>query len=113
MKLPGADLFAQLRHSCGDCWWRDHVVIDTDSLAKGDKVRGDEEAGAMSGRSRDGINHGADGAFAVCAGYMHDTDSRKLQVQLLDQSLHVLQPQLDAETLKPVKPGQRLFIGEI
>ena len=80
MRIPIRDQIANRRQAVGNRILGNHFAVHTNALAKRDKVRGSEETGAISLRATDRIDHGANGAFAVCAGDMDDF-AKKLRLQ--------------------------------
>ena len=64
----------------GDRVFGNHFAIDANAFAKGDEVRGGEEAGAITLRAADRIDHRADGTFAVRAGDVDDARARKIDM---------------------------------
>src|SRR6266705_3509423 len=127
MRLPICDQLANARQSRRDFIFRNHFTVHTDSLAESDEVRRDEEAGAIFPCPTDRIDHGADRPLAVCSRDVDDAwFSRsfrrgagngtrgacdlQINVQLADETLDVLQPELDPEALKAIEPGERLRV---
>src|SRR5262249_37696853 len=111
------------RQAVGNCAFRNHLSIYANPFTKRDEVRGDEQAGAIALRATDRINHGANGALAVCAGDVHDFEwkgDRRCQrrafaaanaaTTFLKEAPGVFEAQLDPEALETVKPGQRLLV---
>ena len=105
-----ADRFAQSGETVRDFIRRDHLAVHPNSLAVGDEVRGGEEPGTITVRAADGIDHGADRAFAVGAGNVNDALIFSGDVQLAQRALDILEPELDPKALGSVKPGERLCI---
>src|SRR5205814_1083406 len=88
-----------------------------------DEVRGGEEAGAIAPRATDRIDHGANGAFAVCACDVDDSKYRGASLgerrafaaanaatTVVEQTPDVFQAKFDPKALKAIKPGERLPI---
>src|SRR5262249_38655694 len=99
------------------------LAIYTNPFSKRDEVRGDEQAGAKSLRATDGVDHGANGSFTVCAGHMDDFGCRgarrcarwafaaaNVAATFVEQAPSVFESQFDPEALETVKPGERLFV---
>src|SRR6266496_2708058 len=96
--------------------FRNHLAIRTNTFAKRDKVRGREQAGAISLCPADRINHGANRAFAVRSRDVNDLkciSARRVERRAFDtnaattfveQTLDVFQAELDSEALKAVEP---------
>ena len=112
MRIPIGDQIANRSQAVGNRVRGNHFAIYANPLSERDQVRGCEEAGAMSLRATDRIDHGANGAFAVCSGHVNDASSAKIHMQLCKESPDVFQAKLDAEALKAVKPGERLFVSQ-
>ena len=110
MRLPGADQFPDQRETVRDVFFGDHFATDLNALAIREKVRGREQAGAIALRAASSIDHRTNGSFAVCPGDVNDAPSFPGNIQLAEQALHVLQPELYAEALRAVKPAKRLSI---
>src|SRR6476646_3822891 len=96
-----------------------HFAVDANPFAKRDEVRGGEEAGAISLRATNRIDHRANGSFAVRAGDMDDFGCRgtcarrrafdtNAVTTFSEKSLRVFQPEFYAEALEAVEPGERL-----
>src|SRR5262249_39197915 len=85
-------------------------------------VRGDKEAGAISLRATDGIDHSANGPLTVCAGDVDDFGCRKARcgerrafdtnaaTTFADQPPNVFETKFNPKTLEAVKPGERLLV---
>ena len=84
-------------------------------------MRGYEQAGAIALRPTDEIDHGADGALAVCAGDVDDFGCKALaaasawrlnkrRYNIIEQPLDIFETQFDPEALEAVKPGERLLV---
>jgi len=122
MRIPIGDQIANRGQSIGNCVLGNHFAINTNPFAESDEVRGCEEAGPISLRATDRIDHGANGAFTVCAGDVDHArcgDARRSErrpfgtnatTTFVEQPLRVFQPELDPEALEAVKPGERLFV---
>ena len=80
MRLPTGDEIPNRRQAASDRAFRNHFAVDANTFAKGDEVRGDKQAAAMTLGARDRIDHGANGAFAVCAGDMNDARPGKIDM---------------------------------
>jgi hypothetical protein len=57
-----------------------------------------------------GIDHGANGTFSICAGDMDDLALTKSDIQFRDESPDVFQAKLNPEALETVEPRKRLFV---
>src|SRR6266487_631523 len=68
MRIPIRDQIANRSQTISNGAFGNHFAVHTNPLAECDEVRGCEEASAISLRATDRIDHGANGAFAVCAG---------------------------------------------
>src|SRR5205807_2051603 len=103
--------------------FRNHLAIHADAFAKRDKVRGREQAGAISLCPADRIDHGANRAFAVRSRDVNDLECTSARcvgrrafaaanaaTTFVEQSLDVFQAELYPEALKAVEPGKRLTI---
>src|SRR5437016_11903030 len=113
MRIPISDQMANGGQAVGNRVFGNHFAIHANPFAERDEVRGREEAGAMSLRVTDRIDHGANGALAVCSGHVNDASSAKIHMQLGKESPDVFQAKLDAEALKAVEPGERLFVRSL
>jgi hypothetical protein len=111
MRIPTGDQIANRDQTVGNRVLGNHFAIHTNPFAERDEVRGREEAGAMSLRATDRIDHGANGAFAVCSGHVNDASSAKIHIQPGKESPDVFQAKLDTEALEAVEPGERLFVS--
>src|SRR5436309_5825379 len=122
MRIPIGDQIANRGQSIGNCVLRNHFAVNANPFTERDEVRGCEEAGAISLRATDRIDHGANGAFTVCAGdvnyarrgYARRSERRAFDTTaattFVEQPLRVFQPKLDTEALEAVEPGERLFV---
>ena len=72
MRIPIRDQIANRGQTVGNRVLGNHFAVHANAFAKRDEVRGGEETGAISLRATDRIDHGADRAFAVCAGDVND-----------------------------------------
>ena len=72
MRFPVADFVSERGQTFGDFIFADHFTIHLNTLAVADEVRGDEETGAITLRTANGIDHRADGTLAVRAGDVND-----------------------------------------
>ena len=111
VRLPILDQIAEHCQPAGDLVGCNHLAAHPNPLAESHEVRGGKEPGAITGRARDGIDHGADGTFAVGPGDVNDSLIRTGNVQLTEQTLDVFEPKLDPETLCSVKPGERFPVN--
>jgi len=111
MRIPTGDQIANRGQTVGNRVLGNHFAIYANPLSKSYQVRGCEEAGAMSLRATDRIDHGANGAFAVCSGHVNDASSAKIHMQFGKESPDVFQAKLDTEALEAVEPGERLFVS--
>jgi hypothetical protein len=111
MRVPIPDPLAKTIQPAGDFIGRDHFAVHPNALAVGDEVGGDEKTGAVVRRAANGIDHGADRAFAVGAGHVDDSLIFSRNVQVAEQALDIFEPELDPEALGSVKPGERLVIS--
>ena len=68
MRVPIGDEIANRRQATGDRILGNHFAIRTNTFAKGDKVRGCEQTGAISLCAQDRIDHGTNRAFAIRPG---------------------------------------------
>src|SRR5438552_13945691 len=126
MRIPVRDEISNSPEAACGRIFRNHFAIDTNAFAEGDKVRGDEETRAITLRAADGIDHRANGAFAVRPGDMDDASSKSLrrgaehstrgarapQAKFVEQTPNVLQAELDPEALEAIEPGERLSIAD-
>ena len=78
-----------------------------------DEVRGGEQSCAITLGAADGIDHGADRAFAICSSYMDEAVIFSRQLQLAQEALDIIEPELDPETLGAVKPGERFPVASL
>ncbi len=76
MRVPIRDEIPYHCQAVGNCVLGNHFTIHSNPFAKRDEVRGYEQAGAIPLRATDGIDHGADGALAVCARDVDDFGCR-------------------------------------
>src|SRR5438128_1921192 len=113
MRLPTGDQIANRGQAVSNDVLGNHFASYTNALPERHEVRGDEQASAISLRATDRIDHGANGAFAVCSGHVNDASSAKIHMQLCKKSPDVFQAKLDAEALKAVEPGERLFVRSL
>src|SRR5215813_10137536 len=72
VRIPVCDEIANSCQATGDRLIRDHLAVHTNAFPERDEVRGGEQAGAISSSATDRVNHGADGAFAICASDVND-----------------------------------------
>jgi hypothetical protein len=79
-------------------------------VPKRDEMRGSEQAGAIVLRTQIESIIGADGAFPIRAGDVNYCPIAEIDMQLREQSPNIFQPKLDPETLKAVKPCERVFV---
>jgi len=110
LRIPIGNETAKIGEAVCNFAFGNHFAVHADSFAKGDEVRGGKETGAKVRGAADGIDHRADGAFAVGAGDVDDPLTFSRNVQLAQQALDIFEPELDPETLRSVEPGQRLTI---
>src|SRR5437762_2627191 len=123
MRIPIGDQVANRGQAVGNRFLGNHFAIYTDPFAKRDEVRGGEEAGAIAPRATDRIDHGANGAFAVCACDVDDSkcrgaslgerrafDAANAATTFVEQTPDVFQAKFDPKALKAIKPGERLPI---
>src|SRR4030095_6082027 len=108
--IPTANQIANGREAIGSRLFGNHFAVYANALTERDKVRGCEQAGRISLCATDRIDHGANGAFAVCAGDVNDFAVAKIDAQLSDESLDIFQAQFDPEALEAVEPCERVFI---
>src|SRR4030095_15920425 len=100
----------------GDRVFRNHIAVHTNAFAKRNEVRGRKQTGAISLCTADRIDHGANGAFAVCARDVNDLakdfwrGACTPQTEFVKQTLDVFQAELDPEALEAVKPGERFLV---
>src|SRR5512132_802172 len=108
MRVPIRDEIAYRRQAVGNCVLRNHLSIYADPFAKRDEVRGYEQARTIALRTTDGIDHGANGALAVCAGDVDDLGRsvrraaahctraacapQTSQAELVQQTISIFQP---------------------
>src|ERR1700676_2369320 len=102
MRFPIADQLTNGRKTVGNRALRNHLAVYADAFAKGNEVRGGEEAAAIALCARDRIDHGANGAFTVRARDMNDARFRQIDTQLVNQALDILETEFDPETLQRV-----------
>src|SRR5207248_5929308 len=95
--------------SAGDFVWRDHFAVYADAFAISDEMRRGKKTGPITGGAANRIDHRANGAFAVGAGDVNNALIFPGNVQLAEQALDILKPELDSEALRSVKPGQRFL----
>ena len=88
-----------------------HFAIDLNAFAKGDEMRRGEKRGAITRGAADGIEHRADGAFAVRPGDVNDPFVRRRNVERIEKAAAVLESELDPETLGAEKPARALLVG--
>src|SRR5438874_12600226 len=94
-----------------DRFFRNHVAVYPNPFAKCDQVRRREQASAISLGPANRIDHGANGALAVCACHMNDLEGTGATT-FVEQPLDVFQAELDPEALQAVKPGQRFMVRQ-
>src|SRR5438874_7254127 len=120
MRIPTGGQIANRAQAVGNRVLGNHFAVYSNPLSKRDEVRGSEEAGAISPRATDRIDHGANGAFAVGAGDVDDSKCRgatlgerrasavaNAATTSVEQAPDVFQAKLNTEALEAVKPGER------
>src|SRR4030095_7507254 len=122
VRVPIRDEIAYHRQAVGNCVLRNHFSIYVNPFAKRDEVRGYEQASAIALRPTDGIDHGANGALAVCAGDVDDLECKGVRrgdrrafdtnaaTTFVEQASDVFETQFDPEALETIQPGERLFV---
>ena len=110
VRIPVSYDLANVGQAICSGFFRNHFTVHTNSLAKGDEVRGGEQTTAIPLRSADRIDHCADRSLAVCAGHVDDAGLTKIDMQRVDETPNVFEAEFDPEALKTVKPGQRRLI---
>src|SRR6266566_6375127 len=121
VRAPIRDEIPYHRQAVGNCVLGNHFTIYANPFAERDEVRGYEQTGAITLRATDGIDHGANGALTVRAGDVDDLNRsvrgacapQALQAELVEQTLDIFQPQLNAEALQTIQPRERLFVGNL
>ncbi len=91
MRIPIGDEIANRVQTISNGVLGNHFAVHANAFAERDEVRRREKAGAMSLRAADRIDHGANGAFAVCAGYVDDFP-RKGDLQIAHGGLEAAAP---------------------
>ena len=102
---------AKLGRQAGEGFVGNGSSIDADAFVESDEVGGGVEADATAGGAMDGVQHGADRAFAIGAG---DVDEAEGFVGIADQAGEMargLQSGLEAELLEREQVGQCLGVG--
>src|SRR6266404_6000972 len=110
MRIPIANESTNVCQTGGGITFRNHFAVHPDSFAKADEVRGGKEPGAIFCGAANRIDHRADRAFAVRASDVDDAGVSKIDIELGNQPANVFEAEFDAEALKAVKPGERLFV---
>src|SRR5215831_3783225 len=123
MRVPIGDEIPNSSKPACERILRNHFPIYSNPFAKRDEVRGYEQARAIAMCAADGIDHGANRAFAVRAGDVDDfgisirrgaerttRGAYAPQTEFVKQAADVLQAELYAEALEAVQPGKRLFV---
>ena len=95
MRVPARDQRANSGQSRGRLVFRNHFAVYADAFAEGNEVRGGEEAGAMTLRARDRIDHGADRAFAIRPRDVNDPRIAEIDMQRLDQPINIFETKFD------------------
>src|SRR5260370_10275401 len=91
VRVPIRDEIAYHRRAVGNCVLGNNLALYAHPFAKGDEVRRYGQAGAIALRPTDGIDHGANGALAVCARDVDDL-ARRVDLQLAHGSLETPPP---------------------
>src|SRR5438445_13623991 len=104
MRLPTGDQIANRGQTVGNRVFGNHFATYANPLSKSYQVRGDEQASAISLRATDRIDHGANGAFAICSCDVNDASSAKIHMQPGKESPDVFQAKLNTEALEAVEP---------
>src|SRR5436190_22513208 len=91
MRIPIRDQITNRGQTISNGTLGNHFAVHTNPLAECDEVRGCEKAGPISLRATDRIDHGANGAFAVCAGDVDDLP-RKGDLQIAHGGLEAAAP---------------------
>jgi hypothetical protein len=91
MRVPIRYEIAYHCQAVGNCGLGNRLTIYSNPFAKRDEVRGYEQAGAITLRATDGIDHGADGALAICASDVDDL-ARKGDLQIAHGGLEAAAP---------------------
>ena len=110
MRFPLADEIANGGEAARHFGFADHDAVRLDALAKGDEVRGGEEPGGVAAGAGDGIDHGADGTFAVCARDVDDALFWRRYLERVEETADIIEAELDPKKLGPEKPGERLAV---
>src|SRR6266576_6083984 len=122
MRVPIRDEIAYRRQAVGNCGLGNRLSIYANPFAERHEVRGYEQAGAIPLRATDGIDHGADGALAVCARDVDDFGCRGVRrgerlafdtnaaTTFVQQPSDIFETQFDPEALEAVKPGEPLLV---
>ena len=72
MRIPGRDKIADSRQAMCDRIFRNRVTVYPNAFAKRDQVRRREQASAISLSPANRIDHGTNGALAVCSSDVND-----------------------------------------
>ena len=95
---------------CATSVFADHFTVHLDALAKGDEVRGGEEAGAITcARQMESIIAQTEPLPLVPATWMNALFGRG-KIQRAQQSLDVLEAELDPEKLRAEQPRERFAV---
>src|SRR6266566_6618091 len=81
MLIPIANAFTNFAETARDFVFGNLLAVHPNSLAKTDEVRGGEQTSPMTRGSRDGVDHRANRAFAVCARDVDDFASSAPQLE--------------------------------
>src|SRR5437667_5508363 len=76
MRIPSSDQVVNYRQSIRNRVLGNHFAVRANPFTERYEVRGGEQPGAISLRATDGIDHGTNRTFAVCAGDVNDLECR-------------------------------------
>jgi hypothetical protein len=106
MRIPVADELTQAREAGFDLAFGDAAARIADALREVDKVWRGEKACVVPCGLQNGVDEGAGAAFAIRARDVDEPLPRLRHAELPQQPVHGIQPQLDAEHLRGVEPGE-------
>ncbi len=105
--------FAQPREVAGHELTRNPLAVDLDTLTKIDQMRRGVKTGAVPGPAQDRIQHRANRAFAIGASDVENPEPIVRVTASIKETNRILEPELDAELLRRIKPCQRLLVGHL
>ena len=104
MRVPPRHTLTQSDDACRDLFRRDHALSIPNPFPKVNQMRRSEQPRVDARRLQNRMHEGAGGPLAIRPGHVDELLARRWQIKFAQQTLHVLQPQLDAEELGAVKP---------